>query len=406
LAIAAGCESATYADDVSGARARYLTATDIVVAEVATPPLAQYEDAPRSPDADDPAIWVHPERDGEGLVVTALKDAGLAVYDLRGHLVQTILPPHRAPLATEEPPTIGAQPELGTTACPDSATGTTYSRFNNVDVYYGMVLRGESAPVDIAVATDRGCDRLRIYRIDPERAGGPLFDITANGKAASRVFPKRYVQPWTLGGRSRARVEKNPVDDQSTAYGLTLYAPEDGALRAFVTQRSRATLAELELFDAGRGRVGYRHVREYRFPTVFSLRVRPGDALRGRLAARMRRTTPNSKGWSSIRRRASCTRLRRSSGSGKSIWRAPPRATSFTSVSVSCSSLFARSAHLTGRSPKTVKPLARPRHRSLRAAACQPASSSRKAMLGSAASTSRPTPRAWPCTISTRTTAI
>lgn len=275
VALVAGCSSATYADDVGG-RARYLKATEVVAAEVETTPLAQYDGAPRTPDADDPAIWVNPERDGEGLVVAALKDAGLAVYNLRGELEQTILPPHRPPVSSDDPHTPGIQPESGTTACPDSVGGEAYSRFNNVDVYYGLSLRGEKEPVDIAVATDRGCDRLRIYRIDPERNGGPLVDITASGKAAGRVFPRRYVQPWTLASRGRARVEKNPVDDQSTAYGLALYAPKHELPRAFVTQRSRAAVAELELFDAGAGHVGYRRVREYRFPSVFSLRNKAG----------------------------------------------------------------------------------------------------------------------------------
>src|SRR5687767_10517781 len=43
-------------------------------------------------DVDDPAIWVHPTDSGKSLVVAALKDGGLRVYDLSGQRVQ-MLPP-------------------------------------------------------------------------------------------------------------------------------------------------------------------------------------------------------------------------------------------------------------------------------------------------------------------------
>jgi 3-phytase len=61
-------------------------------------------------DADDPAIWVHPTKPRRSLVVTAVKDGGMRVYDLAGDLVQTI-----DPVVT------------------DAGEG----RINNVDVAYG-----------------------------------------------------------------------------------------------------------------------------------------------------------------------------------------------------------------------------------------------------------------------------
>ncbi|MBO1347393.1 MAG: phytase [Hormoscilla sp. GUM202] len=45
-----------------------------------------------NPDLDDPAIYLHPSDPSASLVITALKDAGLAVYDLQGRELQTILP--------------------------------------------------------------------------------------------------------------------------------------------------------------------------------------------------------------------------------------------------------------------------------------------------------------------------
>jgi 3-phytase len=60
---------------------------------VDTAPFASYDEAPATVDADDPAIWIHPERPTASLVIGTLKDAGLVVYDLRGGVVQLIAPP-------------------------------------------------------------------------------------------------------------------------------------------------------------------------------------------------------------------------------------------------------------------------------------------------------------------------
>ncbi len=57
-----------------------------------TAPFVSYDDAPATVDADDPAIWVHPERPADSLVIGTLKDAGLVVYDLRGK----VAPVHRS----------------------------------------------------------------------------------------------------------------------------------------------------------------------------------------------------------------------------------------------------------------------------------------------------------------------
>src|SRR5262245_10048476 len=54
----------------------------------------QYDDAPRTPDSDDPAIWLSSRLFGEGLIIGAQKDGGMSVYDLRGRLVQAIAAPN------------------------------------------------------------------------------------------------------------------------------------------------------------------------------------------------------------------------------------------------------------------------------------------------------------------------
>lgn len=248
-----------------------------------TPVLHRYDEAPRTPDSDDPAIWVHPSRPERGLVIGVLKEAGLQVYDLRGRVVQTVLPPNRPALSAEDPAAPGAQPEAGTSACPESESGETFGRFNNVDIQYGFPLRGSDGrvrKVDLAVVTDRGCDRLRIYAIEPGRAGGPLFDVTA--RTAGRVFPERYVQPSPYQPTGEPVGSRpNPLDDQSTAYGLGLYHDPSDRFHAFVTQRSRAVVAWLELYEAGPEQVGYRKVREFRFNPRFSLPTPDGT---GRLS--------------------------------------------------------------------------------------------------------------------------
>ncbi|WP_437731524.1 phytase [Sorangium sp. So ce1335] len=250
------------------------TSAPVIEARFETAALHGYDDAPRTPDADDPAIWVNPSASGEGLVIGVLKNAGLHVHDLEGNVVQTILPPYRPAVTAADPPVPGAQPESGTGACPESESGETYSRFNNVDVQYGFELikaNGSKEKVDIAVVTDRGCDRLRIYAIKPQSSSGPLIDITA--PSAPRVFPTRFVQPSSLQPTGASPgVHDNDLDDQNTAYGLALHRLEgDDGYRAFVTQQSRSVVAELELYAAGGGHVSYTRVRELRFNPVFTV---------------------------------------------------------------------------------------------------------------------------------------
>ncbi|AUX47746.1 uncharacterized protein SOCE26_092700 [Sorangium cellulosum] len=273
LSLTLGCSQ--HLDEQVGAQDHATSAPPVIEAHVETAALHGYDEAPRTPDADDPAIWVNPSASGEGLVIGVLKDAGLQVYDLEGNVVQTILPPYRPAVTAQDPPVPGAKPEGGTGPCPESGSGETYSRFNNVDVQYGFPLikaDGSEETIDVAVVTDRGCDRLRIYAIKPQSSGGPLLDITAS--SAPRVFPSQLVQPSSLQPTGELPgVHDNDLDDQNTAYGLALYRPEDDddGYRAFVTQRSRSVVAELELHAAGSGKVSYSRVRELRFNPAFTV---------------------------------------------------------------------------------------------------------------------------------------
>ena len=81
----------------------------VIPSTVDTRPFASYDEAPATVDADDPAIWVHPERPGESLIIGTLKDAGLVVYDLRGRVVQLIAPPNLPTILPQDPPTPGGR---------------------------------------------------------------------------------------------------------------------------------------------------------------------------------------------------------------------------------------------------------------------------------------------------------
>ncbi|KND26796.1 phytase [Streptomyces stelliscabiei] len=190
---------------------------------------ALYDDeAGGSSDADDPAIWRNPADPGRSLVVATAKEGGLRVYDLDARPVQSLSAP--------KPPTR------------DDAPG----RYNNVDLVTG--LRTPAGRTDVAVVSDRGNDRLRIYRIDPARPKRPLTDIT--DPDAAPVFS----------------ADQAEINDQRTAYGLATWTDKaTGRSYALVSRRERTRLALLELLPAADGTVGYRRIRTLDLPSSFRL---------------------------------------------------------------------------------------------------------------------------------------
>ncbi|MFE6775305.1 phytase [Streptomyces sp. NPDC057702] len=200
----------------------------VVVPHAETPALHDDDDAGGNADADDPAIWRDPADPDRSLVVATAKEGGLRVYDLDAREVQSVPAP--------------AAPG------PDDAPG----RFNNVDLVHGPRL--STGPADLAVTSDRGRDRLRFYRVDPARAGGPLVDVT--DPKAPAVFSAMQQE----------------VNDQRTAYGLATWTdPATGRSYALVSQRERTRLALLELTATASGTVGYRPVRTLDLPASFRL---------------------------------------------------------------------------------------------------------------------------------------
>jgi 3-phytase len=180
-------------------------------------------------DADDPAIWRNPADPDRSLVIAAVKEGGLRVYDLDARQVQ----------AVPAPPAPG----------PDDAPG----RFNNVDLVHG--LRLPSGRADVAVASDRGTDRLRFYRIDGARtAGAPLGDVT--DAAAPRIFT----------------ASQDEVNEERTAYGLAAFTDRrTGRSYAAVSRAGTTEVALLELGVTPAGAVTYRKVRTVALPASFPL---------------------------------------------------------------------------------------------------------------------------------------
>ncbi|MCK8677831.1 phytase [Streptomyces lichenis] len=202
-------------------------------------PTLHDDEAGGNADADDPAIWRNPADPDRSLVVATAKEGGLRVYDLDARVVQSV----------PAPPAPG----------PEDAPG----RFNNVDLVHGLRLGTggkaghRSRPADAAVTTDRGRDRLRVYRITaPGRSGAaPLTDVT--DPAAPPVF--------SAGGQGE-------INEQRTAYGLATWTDEaSGRSYALVSRRERTRIALLELLPTARGTVTYRTVRTLDLPASFRL---------------------------------------------------------------------------------------------------------------------------------------
>ncbi|MEU1870142.1 3-phytase [Streptomyces ambofaciens] len=178
--------------------------------------------------ADDPAIWRNSADPDASLVIATAKEGGLRVYDLDARQVQSV----PAPAAPGE----------------DDAPG----RFNNVDLVHGMPLGSGAA--DLAVVSDRGSDKLRVYRVDGDRPGAPLTDVTDTSA------------PWIFSG------SQDEVNEESTAYGLATYTdPATGTSYALVSQNATTRVALLELTATRAGTVSYRKIRTLDLPAAFTM---------------------------------------------------------------------------------------------------------------------------------------
>lgn len=149
-------------------------------------------------DTDDPAIWINPNDPARSLIIGTDKDVdgALYVFDLDGKII----------------------PEK---------TVRNLKRPNNVDVEYGLKLNGK--PVDIAVATERMANKIRVYK---------LPEMTTIDNGGIDVFTGETL--------------REPM-------GISLYKrPKDGAVFAIVSRKSgpkEGYLWQYLLKDDGKGNV-------------------------------------------------------------------------------------------------------------------------------------------------------
>ena len=182
-----------------------LAAAAVPVAVVEVKPRVATEVVPG--DADDPSLWVNKANAARSLVVGTDKangTGGLYVFGLEGKIRQRVTP---------------------------------LDRPNNVDIEYGL------APgVDIAATTERGQQRLRVFRVNEQG----LMDISA--PASVKVFAGETGQ-------------------RALAMGIGLYKRRrDGAVFAIVSRKSGpsgAYLWQYRLRLGADGKVTMEKVREF-----------------------------------------------------------------------------------------------------------------------------------------------
>src|ERR671919_348267 len=181
-------------------------------------PVLYDDDAGGNASGDDPAIWVHPGDSSRSIVIVTAKEGGLRVYDLEATELQS--------LAAEPAPRADGVP----------------GRYNNVDIAYGMSLGGET--VDVAVVSDRYNDQLRFFVIDPAGADAatPLREVTA---------PE---QEFLFNP------DREAVDEERTAYGVTVWQPRRGPTYAVVTQEGATTIATARIIEED-GALAYTDVK-------------------------------------------------------------------------------------------------------------------------------------------------
>ena len=154
-------------------------------------------------DTDDPAIWINSADTLQSLIVGTDKDTngGLYVYNLDGKIINKV---------------------------------KGLKRPNNVDIAYGLKLSGKK--IDIAVATERETNKIRVYRMP---------DLKAVDNGGIEVF----------AGEST----RDPM-------GIALYTAADSSIYAIVGRKSGPAneyLWQYKLTDDGTGTVKAELIRKF-----------------------------------------------------------------------------------------------------------------------------------------------
>lgn len=161
-------------------------------------------------DSDDPAIWINKRNPSNSLIIGTDKDknGALYVFNMKGEII-----PGKVVKNLKRP--------------------------NNVDVAYGMILKGKE--VDIAVATERLTSKLRVFS---------LPDMQAIDKGGIDVF------------------EGEKGTDFRAPMGIALYKnPANNRIYAIVSRKAGPTdgtyLWEYQLKDNGQGSISGTLVRKF-----------------------------------------------------------------------------------------------------------------------------------------------
>lgn len=162
LVIASACSRGDSAQEAASQLRAALIATTVDIR-------AKYGTERVAHDPDDPAIWVHPLDAGRSLIIGTIKvaapDGAVVVFGMDGLVRQTF---------------------------------AGLDRPNNVDVEYGLPFGGQRA--DIAVATERLKQQLRMFRIEPDEprlvdlGGTPVLE-GAQGEEAAPMGIALYKRP-------------------------------------------------------------------------------------------------------------------------------------------------------------------------------------------------------------------
>ena len=240
----------------------------VVSPVLVTAPLYNYEDAPATPDADDPAIWLN-RQPRRSLVIGTAKDAGLLVYDLSGKLRQAVLPPNAPQVLPEDPETPAGDNLMADNPCVTAKPG-------DVRALQQRRYRLRRAPRSTRApprGRGRGVgSRLRSRALLQDRPGRAWRPTGGHHRRRRpRVFPSvtssrhHCSRPGANEGW-----RDNPVDDQNTVYGLTVAQGDVNEI--FVSQRELGLVRQLGIIPAPGGTLTYQRTRTFLFRTSFELK--------------------------------------------------------------------------------------------------------------------------------------
>ncbi len=160
--------------------------------------------APTAGNADDPAIWIHPNNPEKSVIIGTDKDAGIYVWDMNGNELQHI--------------------EQRTTT-------------NNVDVRCGFQLGGQL--VDIVAANLRDAGKLAVFKVNRDYNGGNVLVQIADKDSENNDIQKdsygfglyKRLSDGTLyvfeRAKSGGKVRQYQIEDDGTGNGVTVTAVRD-----------------------------------------------------------------------------------------------------------------------------------------------------------------------------------